>query len=54
MGGGIITFEDFPVDFLGIFIINLLVFGYDYLDLFDGRVCCNFLGFVFRRFCHLS
>ena len=52
--GGVIIFEDFPIYFFGAFVIELLVFGYGFFDLFGGVVCCDFAGFVFSFFCHPS
>jgi hypothetical protein len=53
-GEGVRILEDFPIYFLRTFVIKLLILRYGFLYLFGGVICCNFSGFVFGFFCHLS
>ena len=51
---GVRVFEDFSIYFLGAFIIELLIFGDSFFDLFGCTFCCDFASVVFSFFGYIG
>jgi len=52
--GGVGTFEDFAVYFLGALVVEVLIFGYGLSNLNFGIVSRDFAGFGFSLFCEFG